>query len=514
MNHPFPLESVNIFRGLYKKQRILYPKFFDISKKRTKFNIAWSIYKNEKDASYGFADNLFTGIYAPWPHESTIHQVSTYNCTTIIPRIYLEAEENSLNPKIVQFINFRDVKKERKHSGYRNKSHFAIIIDIGRKNKYLIDPFWDKFGPILEHKENYISIGKNGESKAVRREFREILYYTPEEFASMIERMKDPAESLDMLIAGQKIYNKKPIDKFQCSLMLFYNENENSLETRLHIPQFGILNKAIYCNIFLDHEGNINKTNLRFAIGKDVEWTKLEEERTIARTDFPTIAKIKKLLKNQENGHTTKIINGIEISDSNSLIKIANEMWNCLSLEERTAIEPMVFSRTLYENISSEYLYTKSEHDEYIRALFNKVEKLNKEMLEFITKLKLHKWKIDKLDKKKFSELNRKYYKLYKIMDETQNELGDILNFRYGNRLAYHKTRDKILFAEKLRSDSVDLKSDVESKSLNFYNGYLAMIADFIPFAFNARDDLELKLFMPDIKKRVAARKLEEKEKI
>jgi len=75
---------------------------------------------------------------------------------------------------------------------------------------------------------------------------------------------------------------------------------------------------------------------------------------------------------------------------------------------------------------------------------------------------------------------------------------------------------DKVLFAQRYEGASVaDLDGAVEGQDLDWRVGYLAMVADFIPYAFagvdgskvKVRDELELKLFMEGIQKRVRARR-------
>ena len=50
-------------------------------------------------SNYSFTDNLSTGCYAPYPHEYTELNLSGYNCTTIIPKVYLLCETIGLNRK-------------------------------------------------------------------------------------------------------------------------------------------------------------------------------------------------------------------------------------------------------------------------------------------------------------------------------------------------------------------------------------------------------------------------------
>ena len=180
MVHAFPQESVD----KYMKNTQRWNSLFKYN--RNKYNQARAAMDAYKKTMYGFALPLQSGLYAPWPHEQEANGVHGFNCTTVIPALYLDLESMEIASEIVQFINFRRIQEKKDRKKPFNESHFALIIDVDHRQKYLIDPFWSTFGPVLEKRAHFIKIGKRGVYGAEKREFNQLLYYTPEEFAAMM----------------------------------------------------------------------------------------------------------------------------------------------------------------------------------------------------------------------------------------------------------------------------------------------------------------------------------------
>jgi len=107
MTSPFPQESREIYSRLVAAEKLHNPK-------RKPYQAALSVMRWAENVPYGFEDNLLTGNYAPWPHELHSGKITGYNCTTIIPEIYLVSEEYGLKPEIVQFIHCKNKKKDEK----------------------------------------------------------------------------------------------------------------------------------------------------------------------------------------------------------------------------------------------------------------------------------------------------------------------------------------------------------------------------------------------------------------
>ncbi len=514
MTHPFPEKSVELYTRCFDNFKVLHPEEFKKSRKKVKYNSAYGLFKASDEFRYGFNSNLLMGIYAPWPHEAQEYQISVNNCTTIVPQLYLEAEIYGLDPKIFQYIDFREITEGEKEEYYVYTSHFAITVDVGKKDRYFIDPFFNKFGKIAKTGKHHIKI-KQKDGTVIKRQFREALEYTPEEFAAMMERLKDPAESLDMLIAGQRIYKGDDhiVNRTKCEVMVYYDDTKNSLTTRLYFEHYGISDKGIYGTLNLDKEGNVDKTDIRFVLGKNSYWTILGKEKTIARTNFTKIQKIKKLLEDvPDNKRLVKGLKCLDEEKRDSLMVLVDKLWNELSEEEREIVKPQVLSRTLYEDGGKRYHYSKEEHDERIKELYKKEKLLNLEFWKFRNGIYLHGLKVEKLNKKEAKKLNAKRTRINKKINKVVNEINILLDFRHNKIKRYHRRMDMLLFAKDLEGYSVkDMEKIVEDKNLDYRYGYLAMVADFIPYTLKGRKDLELKTFMENIKEKVKARKSRDK---
>ena len=507
MTHPFPEKTRRIYTESYDNFRKLHPKEYKGSEKKVKYRRAYAIFRTNEDNSYGFNTNLLTGIYAPWIHERFDHNIGVENCTTIIPGIYLGAECDGLNPKIVQFIDFREVKKGEKPDSYNTGSHFAVIVHVGKK-QYLIDPFWHRFAEIRKRKRHHLKL-VNKDKSVVRREFKEMLEYTPEEFAAMMERMKDPAQSLDMLVAGQKLYENHRVNKSNCEIMVYYDDEKNSLTTRLYVAHYGISDKGIYCNMFLDDKGEVQSSDIRFVLGKGAKWTQLGKEKTVTRSDFSKLERIRRLMTAApKDKGLVEAVKDLDERNHKSLMELVDEMWDKLDDKERKIIRPQVLSRTLYEARDSEYVYSKSERDRKIRNLYKKEKKLNQELWKFRSEVNMHYRNIKRMEKDEAKRLRASRDRLHKKIKKVVDEASTLLNFRDNKNKAYHRRMDMLLFAEELEGYSVEeMQKIVEKRGLDYRYGYLAMIIDFIPFALKGRGDLELKVFIDKIKDKVAARR-------
>lgn len=168
------------------------------------------VYHIANGFEYGFVGNLQTGIYAPYFNEARSHRISGNNCTTIIPTIYVYADLLGLKPQIVQFFGFQDIvdKDDNDDETGPEGSHFALIVDGGKKGPYLLDPFWRVCGRLRERGEKFMKIGVSPAKPHLKRKFEHLVEYTPEQFAQMMDRLHDLAESLDMLVCGQKTFSE------------------------------------------------------------------------------------------------------------------------------------------------------------------------------------------------------------------------------------------------------------------------------------------------------------------
>lgn len=484
----FPEQTVSRFREIAK---VCYEKEPDFAKNT--FRKACAAAGFFSDLNYGFYHHLRTGEYAPYEHEKQKLVIADHNCTTIIPNIHIFCSMLGLNPEIVQFIGFRDIEGKKDKDDSLAPSHFAVIIDAGRKQRYLLDPFWRTFGPILEEGDNYLRIGKFRESKAKKREFKSILRYSESEFAEMMDRLHSPAESLDMLVAGQKVEEDLRTEGIDCSLMIYYDDRF-TVSTRLDIPQVGVLNKAIMCHTTFDENAGVNEQVYEFFAAKEFRWMSLVNGKKIAQLGFSDIRKIKKAIK---KGHARIGPEGLE--------EIAGMLVN-----NNEAILPMVFARTLYEfeRPGEEYVYSEEAHDERLLSLIEKEIGITERTNPLRDLLFLNAWKLKKFDRNMIRRTRHDLRRYEEKKPEIVDELNSLNRLREKNKKLYHRLIDMALFAQrKLNDKSVQqLGEMVEQRKLNPAFGYAAMVADFIPYACKQRKMLELAPFIDDIKSKMAAR--------
>lgn len=514
----FPKQDVDLYNNTVHHGLQTWPKMF-----KRLYSRAMHIWSSFSDTFYSFRDNLRTGNYASYPHERIEEQIAGNNCTTIIPEVYLTAEAFGLKPQIVQFVNFMDVKTKKDKEEVRAPAHFAIVLDAGRKSKYLLDPFWNIFGPIREQTDSYWKIGRRGGRTARKREFEHVVYYSAQEFASMMQRLKDPAESLDMLVAGQKVFDPRIIQKFDCKLMVYYDRTLNIVSTRLYVPSKSISDKAIYCRMKMSDAGEVEQTSIDLFLAKNYGWTFLVEPKKVASTDFATLRRIRRIVQRMKSPATNKKIcierndriaqtlkdSCLSTNDQKALAEIVDSLYRFLSPDSQQAIHKMVLARTLYEfkKPMKEYLYTEKQHDARIRKLRAEEIRLREHTKPYDAMMWFHDWKLQKLE----SSEARKARRVKRKRDERQSDLVEEINFlnnlRHNNKRVYRRIMDKVLFAKTLDGLSTEeLDSRVKKRGLDSRVGYLAMVADFIPFVLEARDDLELKLYMGPIKEKIAAR--------
>ncbi len=513
MTHAFPEKTVDLIlhdSTRYKKECKGY------SEKK----LFWEYWNIVKKQTYYFRHNLHTGIYTHYPHEMMDARIGGFNCTNIIPYAYLFFEGFfNVKPQIVQFKGFRDINK-RKDKGKDlsenpfEDSHFSLIVTLPKENKkYLVDPFWEITGQIREEGTNYLKL------RSLKREFSEILYYSEQEFADMMTRLKDPAESLDMLIAGQKV-GYANFHTLSCSIMIYYKEETNTLTTRLLIPQPGLQKKVVYYNMHLNKSGEVEKKTLDFYVCKDAKWTKLIKGKKIATLNHSEFAflrrnlrKIGKIDIHERIGQ--KIVKLEDESLLEKILETAKKAHDGLTTEEVTTINKTIQARSLYEYSrgTENYLFDAKKHDEKIHDFNYRCNELSEERENIRDVLFRVFWKLEKLPQNEVRTLRRRSKALEKERKKIAEDLDELNSLRFNRKKLYSRLRDLRVFAdyvEKMKSEEVD--SSFAVYQCNPLIGYLATLADFIPYVAKTEKELTLSFFMSSIKEKVKARR--EKKKI
>ncbi|MBI4151854.1 hypothetical protein HY496_02695 [Candidatus Woesearchaeota archaeon] len=507
--HQFPEESVQKVKELA-----------DLSSHQKQMPLileAESIFRTfSKSGMYGFQDQLRTGLYAPWPHEMYQNNVYSFNCTSIIPQIYLWAEVLHLQPQIVQFCDFTQYR-DGSDDVESNNSHFALIIDVKKKHPYLLDPFWDICNPIRERTPQRMVLGAKGDRKRVVREYSSLLEYSPEEFAAMYHRLHEPAESLEMLACGQKVEKYIPTTKETTSstLMAFY-DSPQTIRTRLKIPQPGITDKFIGCELTYTPQGEIGRTSLELCLGQNTTWTDIVGKTVVARGSFSEFEAIRSVAKHlalySPQRKTSAVRLGPLLHENQSAAKdlcaITTQLYHRLQEDEKESLQQRLLVRTLYEQTepAQEYLTTEKERFARIEELRLKGLSLRDRTEELERELWRHGWKLESLEQPVLRRLRREQSKLSLETEKIDHDLRDLLRLHFRNKRAYHRRMDMVGFAEQWKGAPLEnIEETVRRQGCDPAVGYAAMVVDFIPFLFSARKEIELRRYRASIGEKIKA---------
>ncbi len=504
MTHPFPEESV---QKEYEQMEL----FKTDNPKCKALQGAEAIVRTFKgEGVYGFIDNLRTGLYAPWPHERYDQNIARLNCTTIIPRIYLWTEALGYKPQIVQFRDWRELSSKKDEDKPRANSHFALIIDVGKKHPYLLDPFWGICNPIVEQTPTRMRLEKNKSYRKRKREYSALWEYSPEEFATMIDELHDPAQSLEMLACGQKVDGGLFLAKeVGCPLMIYYDTQPNRVRTRLEIPQAAITDKVVFCNLEYDKNGNVEKTSLELCLVKDTYWDGVIGKVAIAQGSFEELEKIKKItdrLKLQKSKRRLGSLLQQQPKEADGLCQLTTELYQRLTAEEKAGLQKRLLTRTLYElsEPEKEYLTTEEGRFAEIERLRAKEVDNHRKRRDLEERLWKESWKIEKLEKAESRRLKLRRGRLDKRNDKIVSDLKDLLVLHWNDKAKYHRRIDQVEFAKQYKmSSEEELAEEVQKRGYNPMVGYAAMVADFLPFVFEARENVELKRYQASIGEKI-----------
>ena len=191
-----------------------------------------------------------------------------------------------------------------------------------------------------------------------------------------------------------------------------------------------------------------------------------------------------------------------------SLEVIVDGLKNDIDIEK---IEANILARTLYEftNPELQYLFSEEDHNNRLIELRNKELEFQDESGPIEEKLWLYGWKLAKFSRKEIRKLRKEEKNIILKKRKVVKETNSLNYFRNDNKHAYHRVMDQVLFAQKELAGATaeDLRLEVTAKGLDPRTGYLGIVADFLPFAFKFKDDLELKLYIGHIREKIKVRK-------
>ncbi len=473
-----------------------------------KYKWAHALMDFYQNAPYGFSANLRNGNYAPWEHEARKQPFATLNCTTIIPMIYMRCALHGLNPRIVQFIDFRNIKDGEEKE--LCESHFALIINVDRKHDYLFDPFWDTFGPILEHTPHSMRIGRVTKFEYVRRDFKDIISYTEEEFASMMNRLHKPAESLDMLVAGQKLWEAHACNHAKSDLMVYYDDANNEITTRLYIRQVGILDKVVMYHEQFDDFGKSVKNWIELWLARKQKWKGLVDGKHIATMSIDELDMLKRLISADAQKHYRIGSAWGTLRKNNILTQLTEQIYNRLTSDEQQTLKPQLLTRTLYEGTwpRKQYVFAMKQWMMYRKHILCDWRKLEDKRQDIGRLLFDYDEKLVYMPRSEVQRNRRKLSVIDKRMKKKSEKFNGLSRLRMAAKYGFQRTMDKLVFAEKLANSSTDaLAQRIEKEKLDWRMGYLAMIYDFVPYVNDKRKDITLEFDKENVRQKIAARR-------
>jgi len=513
MTSPFPKQTVEAIRNRIDRTNLFYgePKVYQ--------RALTCAYHARDIFSYGFHGSLYTGNFAPYPHEMERDGYTGFNCTTVIPPLQTYCDKLGLEPRIVQFVGFRDIEKTKKAKEKTNpilSSHFGIFIKI-KGQDYFLDPYHSRFGKVKELTDSYMEVGKSTVTKAVKREFKQIIEYTPEQFAEMMDHLRTPEGSLEMLIAGQEILQGRYYGGFRdCRVMLHYFDDVNEVRVRLEIPQPNIQDKIVYNHMFFDDEGEITGQSTELLVTELAYWDDLIDPTSIAKGNLSSYRSIDDLLKDKVDLRKSSRLGPVLLQQENHdmLRYIINELLTDFiqRIPKSDALKRMILARTLYE--------TESPEKEYLFNEETRTADLSKKLRrwrEMANKFTSHPDEIERLERTMGLvhgdiERGRRIRRITKARVRRNKEIdysfGPDANLRADQRQKHDRIMDMVLYAKQLGNISIDeLEKRVKQRNVNPDLGYLAIVSDFIPSILDAKRFLTLEPFLDDIKAKVKARR-------
>jgi len=324
-----------------------------------------------------------------------------------------------------------------------------------------------------------------------------------------MERLHNPADSLDVLVAGQRFTNEK-YNNVSCESMVYYDDALREVQVRVFIPQKGVMNRVMYGMHTFDCEGKVSDSRLHLACGKQDYWDFVEGESTITRLGFSEVNVLNHALGAVSRSHK-RIKPEQRLTP---LLELVDELWQKLSVEEQEAIRLPRAVRTLYEYTSqdAEYVFGQKEWDEDLRKNLTKLYALEDEKLLLKRAVFLHYGKFERVADVEARRLLRKKRTIQKKMDELSDDFDEFQQIRIYHKKMYQRNMDKVVFVKQFEVKNVDeVEHEVLSINGDLRVGYLAMITDFLAYIKDARKELTLDVFMASIGEKVKAREVKKR---
>ncbi|MGM5488771.1 MAG: hypothetical protein ACQESG_07520, partial [Nanobdellota archaeon] len=446
---------------------------------------------------YDFKQMLYLGEYAPFEHERERLNIRGYNCTTMVPTMYLLCDYFGKDPQIAEFCNFQDHRDKSQPTD--NTPHFSIFFTLDEK-RYMFDPFYDVFGQVTDTTENSITIRGIKGFENCTRHYEYCNPVSVDDFCQMMYRLREPGESLDMLACGQVIHNKAPLRGIKSKIDIQFEPRENRISTRLYIPHEVISDKAVLMHQYYNKAGTRKKkVELEFYMAKDFTWSTLVEPRKIATLTCKDYFAFKRMLKDlslppaKHPRFHQRLSENKEARDS--LYALIQD-----SAPEET--QEAIVARSAYEEAAPEkdHLFTPEHHLQYMHELHHEANELIKErhLLEAQEMRINWGWELTGPENR---NARRRIHRGVERLEERLNEDGNVQKLNYFNPIFkcnkhyFHRYIDLIQAADSISNRNGDPRI-----------GHIAMVSDLIPFVEQGWRHLTLKAYRHSIEEKLRAR--------
>lgn len=248
---------------------------------RRKHDLALGLYQ-QLDLPYGFADNLETGLWAPWPHE-----LKTVNCQTAASVVYIVAKELGLKPQLKSVIGLR--KPGETPYGH----HLWVEVDVGRRHRMIVDPMQSIFG-YAEYSRNKIHLVRDNQYTHKRDiEFGCIVPLTEKEYCEKLEYQRTPKGKLTMLYEGQKVKavsrdGWNSTRRWQGPWWIRYDPELPAVESIVLFSRQKLQYRIITATALLENNA-VKGMSASFVYAKDYSWLSFQEPKLLANVDIETV---------------------------------------------------------------------------------------------------------------------------------------------------------------------------------------------------------------------------------
>jgi len=490
---------------------------------------------------YGFEEAILSGNYAPLPHE--INQMTT--CFSFAVLLYLVADKLGLDPRFYNIYGLQPHPDDEFYDAFSG-DHSFIDVDVGNKNRCLLDRFGNMFGPVC-YNLNYrtITVRRNPHTRHLKKKYVFIDHLTKKELINRLMYYRTSEGEIAILECGQRTAMRFKIGNTDTPLWLKYVKPDNRLETVIHESRPLIANFGYCLNTTIDKAGKVVKKNLSIFSHADQGWLQYRDKYNLAEFEIDDLTPFFKMLADllgfkQKKGEKTrgkytsdlthillrcgidnfkiyplKIPPGLDKGKVVSVIErinrsVESQYHDNIKNETSSPLFVALLAREHYRlNLSSlievnrdhdGYVYTQTDRDQVLLQEIEDHVRLSTKVLDLYKKNLLREFGIER---------NRASATVYNRYAEWVNrqkmKYASLGLLRRDDKRAYDETMDLYLYKTgklKNRSNN-DLMGEVLLHGGNPLNAYKHILFKALVFAYQAQTILNHRLYMPKILKKI-----------